>query len=194
MRVFCDASQRAYVAVLYVRSSKRDGIIVRLSCSKNRFASVKKITLTRLQLLAALVGARLLQYFCRETGLDIRDVTLWTDATVALSWIRSNPSRRKTFVCNRVTEIQTYTTPTQWKNCPGVDNPADYLPRGMNVEQLKDLHTWWRGPAWLSKGVELWPRDGDNKEQSPPKERKNSHPVLHIQTPATLLDPSRLLG
>jgi len=97
----------------------------------------------------------------------------------------------ETFVCNRVTEIQTYTTPTQWKYCPGVDNPAEYLSRGVNADQVKGLDTWWRGPAWLSKDVESWPRDTGNMEKSPPKEWKTPHPVLHIQTPAPLLDPSR---
>jgi hypothetical protein len=144
IHVFCDASERAYGAVLYVQSSTREGLIVRLACSRNRLVPVKKITLPRLELLAALVGARLLKYSCRGTGLDIRGATLWTDATEALSWIRSNSSRWKTFVCNRVTEIQTYTTPTQWKHCPGVDNPADHLSKGVNADQLKGLDTWWR--------------------------------------------------
>ena len=118
IHVFCDASERAYGAALYVRSTTREGVIARPACIKNRLAPVKKITLPRLELLAALVGVRLLQYFCRETGSNIRDATLWTDATVALSWIRSNPSRWKAFVFNRVTEIQTCTTPIQWKHCP----------------------------------------------------------------------------
>ena len=80
----------------------------------NRLAPVKKITLPRLELLAELV----LQCFCRETGLLIRNAKLWTDAMVVLSWIRSNPGRWKIFVCNRVTGIQAYTTPTQWKYKP----------------------------------------------------------------------------
>jgi hypothetical protein len=142
MHVFCDASEIAYGAVLFARSTTREGIMVRLACSKNRLAPVKKITLLRLELLAALIGARLLQYFCRETGQDIRKATLWTDSTVVLSWIRSNPNRWKTFICNRVTEIQTYTTPTQWKHCPGEENPADYLSRGVNADQLKGLDKW----------------------------------------------------
>ena len=144
-----------------------------------------------MELLAALIGARLLQYFCRETGLDISNATLWTDATVALSWIRSNPNRWKTFICNRVTEIQSHTTPNQWRHCPGEDNPADYLSRGVNADQLKALNTWWRGPAWLSKDVEFWPHGTGTTEKSPPEERKTPHPVLHVQTPANLLDPSR---
>jgi len=78
-------SERAYGAVLYVQSSTREGVIVRLACSKNRLAPVKKRTLPSMELFAAFVGARLLEYFCLETGLDIMDATLWTYATVALS-------------------------------------------------------------------------------------------------------------
>jgi hypothetical protein len=70
-----------------------------------------KVTLPRLELLAALVGARLLHYFCQATCIDITEATLWSDSTVALGWIRQNPNTYKTFVCNRVTEIQSYTTP-----------------------------------------------------------------------------------
>jgi hypothetical protein len=71
INVFCDASEKAYGAALYVRSVSREGIAVRLACSKNRLAPVKKVTLPRLELLAALVGARLVDYFCVETGMDI---------------------------------------------------------------------------------------------------------------------------
>ncbi|KAJ4430639.1 hypothetical protein ANN_19229 [Periplaneta americana] len=54
---FCDASERAYGAVIYVRSTKDDCVSVSLACSKNRLAPVKKVTLPRLELQAALVGA-----------------------------------------------------------------------------------------------------------------------------------------
>jgi len=98
IHVLCDASERAYGAVLYIRSSTHEGVIVRLACSKKRLAPVKKITLPRLEILAMLVGARLLEYLFCETGLDIRNATLWTDTTVDQSGIRSNTSRWKTFV------------------------------------------------------------------------------------------------
>ena len=105
--MFCDASERAYVAALYVRSCMVDRNVVRLACSKNRLAPVK-VTLPRLELLAALVGARLLNYFCRATCIDITEATLCSDSTVALGWIRQDPNRWKSFVCNRVTEIVLY--------------------------------------------------------------------------------------
>ena len=119
------------------------------------------------------------------------EATLWNDATVVLCCIHSNPSKWKTFICNRVTEIQAYTTPIQWRHCPGEDNTADYLSRGVNANRLKGLDTWWGGPAWLSKYVEYWPRVAGTTEQYPIEERKTPRSVLHIQTPALLLDPSR---
>jgi hypothetical protein len=127
IHVFCDASDRAYRAVLYIRSTHRTGTLVQIVCSKNWLAPLKKVTLPRLELIAAMIAARLLHYFCKERGHDIAEATLWSDSTVVLGWICNDPNRWKTFVANRVTEIQTYTTPSQWKHCPGEGNPADHL-------------------------------------------------------------------
>ena len=151
VHVFCDASERAYGAALYIRSCVVNDNVVHLACSKNQLAPVKKVTLPRLELLATLVGARLLRYFCHATCLDITEATLWTDSTVALSWVREDPNRWKTFVCNRVTEIQSYTTPLQWRHCLGNDNPVDLLSRGVTAEQLKTMDVWWRVPSWLTQ-------------------------------------------
>jgi len=119
IHVFCDASEKAYGAALYIRSANPKGYSVRLVCSKSRLAPLKRMTLPRLELIAAVVGARLLDYFCKETGLDATKATLWTDSTVALGWICSDPKRWKPFVANRVIEIQSCTAHAQWKHCPG---------------------------------------------------------------------------
>jgi hypothetical protein len=111
IHVFCDASE-SYGAVLYIRSTHGTETWVRIVCSKNRLAPLKKVTLPRLQLIAALVGARLLYYFFKETGNNTTEATMWSDSTVALDLIRNDPNRWKTFVANRVTEIHTYTTPS----------------------------------------------------------------------------------
>jgi hypothetical protein len=129
------STARAYGAVLYIRSNYRKEILVWIVCTKNRLAPLKKVTLPRLELIAALIGARLLHYFCKATEHSSAEATMWSDSTVALGWICNDPCRWKTFVANRVTEIHTYTTPSQWKHCPGEDNPGDYLSRGV-TEQL----------------------------------------------------------
>jgi len=92
IHVFCVASKRSYGTALYIRSTDATEISVRLVCSKNRLAPLKKVTLPRQELIAALVGARLLNYLCKETGHDITEATLWSDSTVALGWIRNDPT------------------------------------------------------------------------------------------------------
>jgi hypothetical protein len=47
---FCDSSERAYGACLYLRSVNQQGeVTTKLLCSKSRVAAVKKITLPRLE-------------------------------------------------------------------------------------------------------------------------------------------------
>lgn len=131
------------------------GLILLFFCSFE--VPVKKVTLPRLELLAALMGARLLQYFCAETKICSSKAILWSDSTVALGWIRSDPNKWKTFVCNRVTEIVSHTNPSQWRHCPGTDNPADKLSRGITPSILKNLDIWWNGPTWIIKPEAYWP-------------------------------------
>ncbi|XP_042896626.2 uncharacterized protein [Parasteatoda tepidariorum] len=139
IHVFCDASERANGTVLYVRFTEDTKFHVRMVCSRNRLSPLKRVTLPRLELLAALLGARLLHYFCTETKLDRNTVTLWSDSTVALNWMKGDPNRWKTFVCNRTNEILNYTNPTQWRHCPSNENAADHLSRGVAPTELKSL-------------------------------------------------------
>ncbi|XP_049769730.1 uncharacterized protein LOC126108506 [Schistocerca cancellata] len=191
LHVFCDASEKAYGAALYIRTVLDDDVVTHLVCSKNRLAPIKKVTLPRLDLLAAVVGTRLLCYFCRATDFKIAHAILWTDSTIALSWIRCDPNKWKTFVCNRVTEVQTHTTPTQWKHCPGPDNPADHLSRGLLGYQMNYLDIWWHGPPWLTRPPECWPNnDTPTMVRLPPEEKrkKTKSQVLSISTPTSLLN------
>jgi len=156
-RVFRNAFERAYGVALYFRSTKEERTLVSLPCSKNRLDSIKWVTPSRLELLAALVGAWLLSYFSEVTGYDTARSTLWTDTTVALSWIRSAPNRWKMFVCNRITAFESRNSPTQCRHCPGRENPADHLSRGILCSQILLLDIWWQWPQWLGKQEGCWP-------------------------------------
>jgi hypothetical protein len=157
IHVFCDASERAYRAALYIRSTHGRKLELELHAVRTGWHPRRNLP-PRLELITALVGARLLNYICKEMGHDITKATLWSDSIMELAWIRNDPNRWKTFVGNSVTEIQTYTTPMQWNHCPDEDNPADYLSRGVTAEQLKGLRRWWHGFSWLSRDLHHWPR------------------------------------
>ncbi|KAG8173850.1 hypothetical protein JTE90_001688, partial [Oedothorax gibbosus] len=192
IHVFCDASERAYGACLYSRQTVDSSTSVSLICSRNKLAPVKKVTLPRLELLAALLGARLLQYLCKETNMNSYTAILWSDSTVALSWIKGDPNRWKTFVCNRTTEILQHTTPAQWRHCPGTDNPADHLTRGTFPSQLLSLESWWQGPKWLTDVPENWPiKDLSYHPLVEVETRKTESQSFYVATTEPIIDMSR---
>ncbi|GFW53999.1 uncharacterized protein TNCV_3828071, partial [Trichonephila clavipes] len=59
IHIFCDASKLAYGASAYVKVRKQNEVLVNLITSKTRVAPLKAVTLPRLELLGALVAARL---------------------------------------------------------------------------------------------------------------------------------------
>ncbi|XP_023243388.1 uncharacterized protein LOC111641448 [Centruroides sculpturatus] len=191
IHVFCDASERAYGAVIYIRTNLPSGISMCLLCSKARLAPIKRVTLPRLELLAALVGCCLLKYVTTETNLQREDAVLWSDAKVILGWIRGHPNRWKTFVQNRVKEIQSFTNPNQWRHCPGTDNPADHLSRGLTAEYLRSYTFWWRGPQWLSQTKEYWPTNDHPPPSDCTAEERKHVVTLHTAAHIELLDTSR---
>ncbi|GBM31433.1 hypothetical protein AVEN_39232-1 [Araneus ventricosus] len=74
---------------------------------------------------------------------------MWTDSKIVLHSIKNNPRKRKTFVQNRVVEIQEKASPEVWNHCPVCENPADKITRGLNVKYLVNDQVWWHGPPLL---------------------------------------------
>ncbi|XP_062538788.1 uncharacterized protein LOC134207082 [Armigeres subalbatus] len=76
---------------------------------------------------------------------------------IVIYWISAPSSRWKTFVANRVSEIQHQTDGGLWVHVPGNENPADIISCGMLATELKDCTVWWNGPPWLSQPNRFWP-------------------------------------
>ncbi|KRZ58658.1 hypothetical protein T02_1348 [Trichinella nativa] len=131
LHIFGDASQTAYAACAYIRVEPMDLVI-----SKNRVAPLKQISLPRLELMAALLCARLKGYLEKELTLPIQETFCWSDSRVALAWIKE---------C--------------WRNCPTKENPADIPNRGCSLETLINSALWWHGPQWLIQSRENWPEE-----------------------------------
>lgn len=147
---FSDASQKGYGCVIYLVASDDESTTTSFVISKARVAPVKKITLARLELLGCLLAARLLTFVVNSLKLNVpHHYTLWTDSKIALAWIKGDPCRWKQFVSNRVQEIHSKTSPANWKFCPGLSNPADFLTRGKLAEDLIKSTIWINGPEWL---------------------------------------------
>ena len=78
---FSDASNRAYAGAVYIQSLYEDGgTDVRLVASKTRVAPLKGQTIPRLELLGALILARLVNSLDLTEG-NVKTV-YWTDSTI----------------------------------------------------------------------------------------------------------------
>lgn len=167
MHIFCDASQVAYGACLYVRSTSDNAVLVRLLSAKSRVAPIKPTTIPRLELCAALVGVRLYEKVLSSLRVQVRSVIFWTDSTIVLGWLKMLPSKLQPFVRNRVAEILDKTGSHIWRHVPTDLNPADYVSRGVTIDKIIDLDMWWSGPQFLTKDISSWPKNVTPNERLP---------------------------
>ena len=151
---FSDASERGFGAVVYLRIRVANGFQISFAIARSRVAPTKKLTIPRLELLSALLLARLVHDVKNALHLENKSFSTfyWSDSKVTIAWIHSDPFSLKTFVCNRVTEIQNLEA-TNWIHCPGTLNPADLISRGCFADKLIQYDYWLNGPSWLYDDV-----------------------------------------
>ena len=157
---FCDASLNAYGGCVYIVYQLTSGErFSRLVSAKSRIAPIGGETVPRLELLGALILARLMASADNALSmkLELRNCFYWSDSQIALWWIYSENKTLKPFVQNRVLEIRGLSAPSQWFYCPSKINPADVLSRGAKASMLRENSLWWRGPDFLCKTPEYWP-------------------------------------
>ncbi|XP_046802094.1 uncharacterized protein LOC124418771 [Lucilia cuprina] len=145
-------------AVIYLRIiTEFDSVSVHLIEAKTKVAPTKRQTIPRLELNAALILTKRVAHFKSILNLNHVSTHLWTDSSVALTWIKGHPSRWKDYVANRVLKIQDVLPHAKWHHIPGKCNPADCASRGIAVQQLIEHPLWWHGPLWLLNHSSSWP-------------------------------------
>ena len=162
---FCDASEKAYCAVIYLVHRLGNRFESNLIASKSCVAPVKKLTIPRLELMGALIMSRLMNTVkaALENEISFNSCWYWSDSTIVLSWLK-NDANYKQFVSHRTKEILKSTSPENWNHCPTEFNPADVGSRGQSLSMLSGNNLWWSGPEWLRGPKENYPKQPLNKE------------------------------
>lgn len=154
---FCDSSERAYGGCFYIRCQNSENkFISNLLCAKSRVAPLKQINLPRLELCSAVTLAHLAKRIQDSLAINFNAKYFWTDSMITLNWIQGEPKKWKTFVANRVSEIQSLTEINEWHHIRTHENPSDFLSRGSSPNKIQHSDLWWHGPEWLKQNSSEW--------------------------------------
>lgn len=186
LHIFCDASEEAYAATAYWRLTYADKekTEVALVAARAKVAPLKRQTIPRLELQAALIGTRLAKAIKQEHRLRIDDITYWSDSQTVLHWLRNGSRRYTPYVAHRLGEITEESRPADWRWVPTHLNIADVATRAGYVPASED-DIWFRGPSFLKLPKSDWPRP----------EKKNddlTNELLHVVTQETNRDNAGL--
>lgn len=154
---FCDASIKAYAAVVYICTKNTHGHFTSaLVTAKTRVAPSRvdkdgnpTTTIPRLELCAAELLADVIGHVRCALDLAHTPCTLWSDSTIVLSWLRKSTATLKPYAANRIGYIQRTTDVADWRHVRTHLNPADCASRGISAEALIGHNLWWHGPTDL---------------------------------------------
>ncbi|XP_065090777.1 uncharacterized protein LOC135711744 [Ochlerotatus camptorhynchus] len=157
LHVFTDTSEHAYGCVAYLRSVINGTVRCSLIMSRAKVAPLKRQSIPRLELMAAVLGARMSQTIIETHSLRIGRTVLWTDSRTILSWLQSDQHRFKQFVAFRAGEILELTRMRDWRWVRTKQNIADVLTKWGRGPPLQNDSEWIYGPSVLYQSSDQWP-------------------------------------
>lgn len=118
LHIFCDASEKAYGSVAYLKIEGQDGQVhVSFVMARSQVAPSNTLSIPRLELSAALTGAQLAHLIQAELTLSLHQTIQWMDSTVVLNWLQSDSYRYKVFVVNIIVYVcKLKPKPSRWHN------------------------------------------------------------------------------
>ena len=197
LHTFCDASEKAYAAVVYSRAIYKNGYInTRIIASKSYVAPLKPMTIPRLELQAAVVGAKLANTVLKESKIKFIRQIYWSDSRTVLCWIRSDPRSYHPFVANRLGELDELTDSASWRWISTEENPADDATKAKKLNFTRKW-LWQNGPKFLCLDEKHWPQQPViSRAEFKEKTRLEAKAVVMTVRPrvSNLPDPERFIS
>ncbi|KAG5684073.1 hypothetical protein PVAND_013322 [Polypedilum vanderplanki] len=163
LHTFSDAGKEAIAAVSYlavVHKQKRETsfVMAKAKVAPLKLKSKQEITeMPRLELLAALMGARLAAHIVMLHEHLAMKQYFWCDSEVVLRWIWNTNLKLPRFAISPISEILETTEINQWRYVDTKLNVAD-LATKFQTHDFSDPHSvWFIGPEFLRQEPEEWP-------------------------------------
>ncbi|XP_055623175.1 uncharacterized protein LOC129766622 [Toxorhynchites rutilus septentrionalis] len=177
LHMFVDASVAAFACVAYLRGEVAGQIQCALVTGKAKVAPLKLMYVPRLELQAAVLGARLVESICSTHTLPITKRFIWTDSKTVLGWINSDQRRYRQFEAFSIGEILEKTKANEWHWVPSDSNASDDATKWKRGQNLCPEGRWFGGPNFLHLSEEYWPSTPEEKDDT--TEEQQSSMVMH---------------
>ncbi|XP_062715819.1 uncharacterized protein LOC134291715 [Aedes albopictus] len=191
LHIFCDAGDDAYGCVAYLRYQVAEDIRCSLVGSKAKVAPLKLTSTPRLELQAAIIGARMMNTLLVTLPVPIQEQFLWVDSTTVLSWIRSDNRKYKPYVAHRIAEILHTTEINTWRYVPSKQNVADDITKWGPGTTVEPEGRWFNGPPFLRQPMDLWPEQPQTKS-TVTEELRACYLFHHIAITQPIIDVARI--
>ncbi|GFW74304.1 retrovirus-related Pol polyprotein from transposon opus [Trichonephila clavipes] len=129
IHTFSDANQRAYGAAAFLRVKHKDRVSVDLVTSKSRVASLKRLSLPRLELMGALLAARLAKEVKKILDQKVREIQSLTDPN---SWFHCSGKDNPADLLTRGISVDALTTNSKWWNGSSFLCQIDFQTKGLD--------------------------------------------------------------
>lgn len=188
LHTFVDASENGYAAVSYFRITDGSSVVCSIVGSKTRVAPLKIASIPRLELMAALIGARYAKLIIDEHTIAIKKRFFWSDSQTVLKWLKADSRKYHQFVGLRISEILELTELCEWKYVPSKLNVADDATKWTKKPEFSEQSRWFCGPPFLYLPYSEWPKEKLSEEATTEELRQR---VMVISNYEPTFDVSR---
>ncbi|XP_058827505.1 uncharacterized protein LOC131687443 [Topomyia yanbarensis] len=157
LHTFVDASEDAYACVSYFRMVDRGEIRCSLVAAKTKVAPLKPLSIPKLELQAAVIGARMTKNIVENHTIKVKRQVMWTDSSTVLSWLRSDVRKYRQYVAFRVSEILDHTSVDEWRWVSSKWNVADDATKWGKGPRIDSNSRWFKAPEFINRLSEFWP-------------------------------------
>ena len=153
-----DASKDIACVAIYARfKRKSSGYSCQLVFSRSRLVP-SGMTQPRAELFAATLNAHTGEVVKRSFKSLHQSALKLSDSQIALFWINGDNKQLKSWVRNRVIEIQRFTKPSDWKFVSSQNMIADIgTRRGASINDVNQDSIWFNGFPWMKESIPSFP-------------------------------------
>ncbi len=160
LMAFGDGSREACCTLVYLRWEREDGTArCCLVTGKTQIAPRVKITIPRMELVAAVNSVRLARKAREALKIPLAGTRYFTDSSAELGMLRTESGKFSEFVGARVSEVNVnINVEDEWRWLEGNCNPADLGTRSRATPRDMIFRSEYQvGKPWMIKPESVWP-------------------------------------